>query len=220
MWLLSKNRPSEALNALRWLRGWIPDADAIEEFHSLQQYNERIKSCVPCIKKKLICTHPPLTIFEKFAQLKRKQFIKPLAIVVTLLSILQITRLVAIRPFIVQIFSAYKTPISPDQAAAVLNFLNILANFIFLFVIHFVGKRRLYLIMLSIVFVCTLSTAAYGFAVLPNGFNSFVVGHIYTLSSEWLAYIPFVCILIASFCTYCGITSVPSQMMSELLTFR
>lgn len=175
---------------------------------------------MPCIKKQSKCTHPPPTMIEKFAQLKRKQFIKPLTIVITLLFILQITRLVAIRPFIVQIFSAYKTPIPPDQAAAVLNFLNILANFIFLFITYFVGKRRLYLIMLSIVFVCTLTTAAYGFTVLPNGFNSFVVQITYKLHENWLAYIPFVCILIASFCSYCSITSVPSQMMSELLTFK
>lgn len=204
---------------MQWLRGWISDSAAIEEFHSLERYNERIKSCVPCVKKNLDCTHPPPTQLEKLAQLKRQQCLKPLAIVLTLLLILQIARLVAIRPFIVQIFNAYQVPMKPDEAATALNSLNILANFTFLFIIHFVGKRRLYLIVLSVIFTCTLTIAVYGFTFLPHGFNSFLVLP-YTLEEKWLCYIPFVCILTASFCTYMGVSSVPSQMMSELLTFR
>lgn len=218
--MLSKNRPADALKSLQWLRGWISDAAAIEEFHSLQQYNERLRACVTCSKKNLKCTHPPPTLIEKLGQLKRKQCLKPLAIVMTLLLILQISRLIAIRPFIVQIFNAYEVPMKPDEAATALHSLNILANFMFLFIIHFIGKRRLYLIMLSTIFVSTLTMAIYGFTFLPNGFNSFLVRISYTLDEKWLGYIPFVCILTASFCTYMGVSSVPSQMMSELLTFR
>lgn len=218
--MLSKNRPEDAFKALKWLRGWVSDAAAIEEFHSLQRYNERTKSCVPCNKKNVQCTHPPPTLVEKLAQLKRKQNLKPLAIVLTLLLILQIARLVAIRPYIIPIFNAYEVPMKPDEAATVLHTVNIVANFMFLFTIHFIGKRRLYLIVLSIIFVCTLTMAIYGFTFLPSGFNSFMVGTTYPLDEKWLGNIPFTCILVASFCTYMGVSSVPSQMMSELLTFR
>lgn len=220
MWLLSKNRPENALKSLQWLRGWTSDATAIDEFHSLQRYNERSKSCVPCVKQQLACTHPPPTLTEKLGQLKRQQCLKPLTIVVTLLVMMQISRLAIIQPYIVQIFRAYEVPMPPDEAAKILNLFNIVAYFVFLSVIHFIGKRRLYLIVLSIISVCTLTMAAYGFAVLPTHFNSFRVQTTYELNDEWLAYIPFVCILTVSFCTYMGISSIPSQMMAELLNSR
>lgn len=218
--MLSKNRSLQADDSLCWLRGWAPKEATFDEFQALQRYNDRSKSCGSCIKRNLMCSHPLTSVVEKYREFKRKQTLKPLFIIVTLVCMLQISRVITIKPFILQIFKAYESPIPPDQAAAVLNFMNIIAHVIFLFVTHFIGKRRLYLTMLMAVFLSTAVLCAYGFAVLPIGYNSFSSSKGLSLENKNLAYIPFVCIIFGSFCTFCGVSAVPSQMMSELFKFK
>lgn len=77
------------------------------------------------------------------------------------------------RPFIMQIFKAYDSPIEPDRAAAIMSLLDNLANVVFMCLVRFTGKRRLYLSMLTGVFLCVLTIATYGFLVLPSGYISF-----------------------------------------------
>lgn len=40
IWLLSKGRKEEALKALRWLRGWVPEDKVKAEFEELCQYTQ------------------------------------------------------------------------------------------------------------------------------------------------------------------------------------
>lgn len=84
MWLLSKNRHSEAQKALSWLRGWVPTKAVTLEFTKLQQHIERSKSCDLCIKQNQICTHPLPTLREKLSEFKRKRTLKPLFIVLSI----------------------------------------------------------------------------------------------------------------------------------------
>lgn len=220
LWLLSKNRTDSAEKALCRLRGWVSREVVAEELQELQRYSERTKSCSACLKKNQKCPHPLPNWVARLHELKRKQTLKPFFIVISLIFILQFTRVLTSRPFIVQIFKAYESPIAPDQAAAVLSFVINLANIISLFLLQFTGKRRLYLTMLTVIFLCSVVICGYGFAFLPRGYNSFDQSPDFSLDNKSLAYIPFVCIIIFSFCSFCGVSSMPSQMLSELFSFK
>lgn len=116
LWLLSKNRPDDAQKSLQWLRGWVSKDVIAEEFNQLQRYSERSQSCNICVKQKKECTHQEkATLKSKFAELIRKRTLKPFGLVFFLFFLSQFTSM-GMRPYIVQIFEAYKTPIQADLA--------------------------------------------------------------------------------------------------------
>lgn len=116
MWLLSNNRGDDAEKSLQWLRGWVPKESIVTEFNQLQRYSERSKSCNVCVKQKQTCSHQQqVTLKGKLAELIRKRTLKPFGLVIFLFFLSQFTGL-ATRPYIVQIFEAYKTPIQADTA--------------------------------------------------------------------------------------------------------
>lgn len=118
MWLLSKNRTTDAQKSLQWLRGWVSKEAISNEFKALQQYSERSKSCILCINdNNRICNHPPPNFMEKMSELKRKRTLKPFFIVFCGFFLAQFGGTSAIKPYIVQILIAYRTPLDPDQAA-------------------------------------------------------------------------------------------------------
>lgn len=214
MWLLSKNRVDDAEKALRWLRGWVPKESIAQELQELQRYSERYKSCNLCVKQNQKCSHPLPTTVQKLQELKRKQTMKPFIIVMSLFVIAAFSG--AWYPFVVQIFKAYESPIAPDKAAALLSIVNNVANLVFLCLIRFTGKRYMYLTMLSGAFLCSFVICCYGFFVLPSGFNSFDHTQTFSLENKQLGYIPFICILVWSFCLFCGVSTMPWQMVSEV----
>lgn len=220
MWLLSKNKTAEAEKSLQWLRGWVPKEKIAKEFEAMQQYSDRTKYCKPCIKQNQKCTHPSPTILEKAKELKRKHTMKPFFIVISLFFIAQFSGIFAMTPFIVQIFKAYDSPISPDRTAAIQSFVNNVGNISFLCLLKFTGKRKLYLTMLTGVFLSAAIVAGYGFAVLPSGYNSFDQSQHSTLENKNLAFIPFIAICLWSFCSYCGVNSLPWQLLSELFPYK
>lgn len=216
LWLLSRNRNSEAEKSLRWLRGWVREDDVADEFQGLKIYSKRSKSCNICIKQDIDCTHPLPTFAEKFKEFKRKQVLKPLFIVMSMFIIAEFSGMTGMTPFIIQIFKAYGSPIEPDQASAIQSFVNTLANILVLFLIRFTGKRKLYLSVLVGAFLCTGIISWYGFAVLPNSYNSFDQSQIVSPENKQLALIPFVCLIVWGFCAGCGVNSMPWQFVSEV----
>lgn len=122
-------------------------------------------------------------------------------------------------PYLVQIFKAYQSPMDPDVATAVLSILNIFATITFMSLVRFVGKRRLYLTVLSGVCISSLVIACYGFIVLPKGFHSFTIANetlpeVPSLEGSGLVYIPTIFLILWSFCSYCGILMLPWMMLS------
>lgn len=220
MWLLSKNRTADAEKALCWLRGWTSKQAVASEFQSLQRYSQHSKSCNSCIKSNQKCTHPLPTMAEKLRELSRKKTLKPFFIVVSVFIIAEFTGITGMMPFTAQIFKAYGSPVAPDQAMAILGFVNNLANVVFLCLIRFTGKRKLYFTMLSAVVLCSAIVSCYGFTVLPKGYNSFDKSNIFQPANTNITYIPFVCIILWSFASYCGVNSIPWQMLSEVFPFK
>lgn len=216
LWLLSKDRLPDAEKSLCWLRGWVPKQNVSNEFQALQQYSKRSKSCNACIKENTECMHPLPTMTEKLKEFKRKQMLKPLFLVMSLFIIAEFSGITGMTPFIVQIFKAYGSPISPDQASSIQNIVNTFANILVLFLIKYTGKRKLYLSVLMGAFLCTAIISAYGFTILPRGYNSFDKSQFIIPEDEDFAKIPFICLIVWGFCAGCGVNSMPWQFVSEV----
>lgn len=127
----------------------------------------------------------------------------------------------AMTPYLVQIFKAYQCPFAPDVAITLLSFLNIFATITFMCLVRFVGKRRLYLTVLTGVCISSFVISCYGFILLPKGYNSFDESQEKpNLEGSNLIYIPTVFLILWSFCSYCGILMMPWQMLSEIFSFK
>lgn len=220
-WLLSKGRVGQAEKSLSWLRGWVPKNAIADEFQALQRYSERAKSCSLCIEQNLRCVDTPPCLADKFAEFKKKRTLKSFFIVISLFVILQYSGMFAMTPYLMQIFKAYQSPLAPDKATALLSFLNIFATITFMCLVRFVGKRRLYLTVLSGVCISSFSISVYGYIVLPTGYNSFGKSNgVPDLEGSTLAYNPTFFLILWSFCSYCGIFMMPWQMLSEIFSFK
>lgn len=222
-WLLSKNRTLEAEKSLRWLRGWISSGSGVvaQELHDLQKHSERSNSCNTCIKRDQKCTHPLPTLSEKFVELKRKRTFKPLFIIIFMFCVGQFSGLYSMRPFIVQIFKAYETPLPPDQSAAMLSLIESLACCVFVGLIRFTGRRRLYLITSFGAFVCSGVISCYGFIYLPSDYVSFDLTHgAYHMENAILRYIPTVFLILFSFFSCCGFITIPWILVSEIFPMK
>lgn len=84
-----------------------------QELREMQQVIEKSN-------KKTSNTSP--SFFENIAEFKQKRTLQPFIITIFLYLIVEFTGVLAMSPYIVQIFSAYNSPIEPDKAAALLGF--------------------------------------------------------------------------------------------------
>lgn len=220
-WLLSKNRLADAKKSLQWLRGWVSNDAVTQEFHYLQQHSERSKSCNTCIEENVKCAHGLPTLAKKFTELKRKRTLKPFFIVISMFFIAQFSGMYSMRPFLVQIFKAYESPIPPDQIMATMSFLEIFATLAFTCLVRFTGKRPFYLTMMFGIFIFSAILSLYGFILLPMGYISFDSTHqTFHMENAILSYIPLVCLLLWSFFSYCGFLANPWILLSEIFPFK
>lgn len=221
-WLLSRNRLRHAEKSLRWLRGWVPGNLVAQEFNELQSHSERSKSCDSCIKEDLQCSHGSSTLAEKFALLKSKSTLKPFLIIIALSSMSQFSGVNGMRPFIIQIFNAYNSPIEPHLATTILSFIDNLGIVAFMCLVCFTGKRKLYIIMATGVFFSALVTAGYGLMFLPSGTVSFdqTLHSVQLENQNFLAYIPLISLICWSFFSYCSVLSMPWVVMAEIFSFK
>lgn len=220
-WLLSKNRLAEAEKSLQWLRGWVSNNAVSEEFHYLQQHSERSKSCNTCIEENIKCTHAPPTLTEKFIELKRKRTLKPFFIIISMFFIAQFSGMYSMRPFLIQIFKAYESPVPADQIMATMSFLEIFATLTFTCLVRFTGKRPLYLTMMFGIFIFSAVLSLYGFILLPMGYISFdSTDQKFHMENTILPYIPLVCLVLWSFFSYCGFLAMPWMLLSEIFPFK
>lgn len=220
-WLLSKQRTKQAQKSLRWLRGWVSEETITHEFNELQRHSERSNSCNSCIKQDLHYIHPPPSLSEKCAELKRRSTLKPFSIIIVLYVVFHGTGSLSIRPFIVQISKAYESPIPSDETVILFGVISTLAQVTFMCLIRFTGKRRIYLTMLLTTFISLLTISCYGFICLPNGFNSFdQQTQSFHLENRNLAYIPTICLYVWHFCTCCSIIDMPLILLSELYPLK
>lgn len=150
IWLLSKDRPGDALKALQWLRGWVPIETVQAEFDELKRYSRHSKSCAPCIVQQTTCTHAPPTFEEKIRSIGDRGTRRPLSLMLLLYVIVYFSSLISMRPYIVQIFDSYGTHIASTTATTYLYLLAIFANIFMMAMVRVCGKRQLYLWSLGV----------------------------------------------------------------------
>lgn len=221
-WLLSKNREADAEKSLCWLRGWVSKEIVAEELQSVKRQMELYKSCNDCIKKNVKCPHPLPTMREKLAEMKRKRTIKPFVIVMILFALTHLSGILTMRPFMVQIFKAYDSPIAPDRAAMIMSLLDNVAYITFMCIVNFTGKRKLFLTMVFGLVICSLVVSIYGFIFLPQGYNSFdkIQQSMFRLECKDLSYIPLIFLFLWSFISFCGTNGMPWILLSEMFPFK
>lgn len=217
MWLLSKNRDPEALKSLQWLRGWVSERSVRPEFEEICRYSVNSNKCVVCEKGKLKCDHPPATLKEKLADLLRKRTLKPFLLVIAYFSFVQFSGIHAMRPYLVQIFKAYRTKVDPGWVTVIIGMLGLLANIICMATIRVVGKRKMSLIsMFGTILSCFL-IGLYSYNYLPHNLSSF---NIPTYEYAEPSSVPMYYFFGLAFFTSIGIQSIPWMLMSEVFPFK
>lgn len=157
---------------------------------------ERSKWCQPCLKQDIKCVHPLPTFCENLVELKRRKALKPVFIILSLTFFTIYTGAAAMRPYQLQIFKAYESPLGSDESATITSFIINLASLIFMCSVKFIGKRRMYLMMGFGVFLSSFIISCFGFIYLPSGFNSFEQQSVsFHLENEKLKYIPLICLV-------------------------
>ena len=210
LWLLSKNRKDEALKSLQWLRGWVSPKAVDQEFKEIQRYSEESTRCIQCQKANIKCTHPPANGKEMMKELLRKRTLKPFCLVMIMFVFCQFSGLSGMRPYLIQIFQAFKIPIDASWATVVIGMLGFFANIACMCLIKVMGKRKLALFSMAGTCLSIVSLAVYAYNVLPPGLSSFdkhtpTVPH----TDNLVGYIPLTLIFCLAFFTSFGLIPVP-----------
>lgn len=217
MWLLSKNRNEEALKSLQWLRGWVSPKAVQKEFDEIVRYSDYSNKCAPCQKTEFKCDHPPANTKDKFKELIRKRTLKPFALVMIFFLFSQFSGLTAMRPYMVQIFKAFRIPVDPGWATVNIGIIGLIANIVCMVFIRLVGKRRLALFSMVGTMICCMLLGFYAFHNLPHDLTSF---NIPTYEYGHVDATPMILIFFLAFFTSVGIASIPWMLLSEVFPFK
>lgn len=217
IWLLSKNRQTDAKKSLQWLRGWVPPENVEEELNLEEQYLKDTKRCTECQRKKLECHHPPSSMLLKLKSLTERRNFSPLFIIITLLFCDYCLILKAMRPFLVPIMRAYGTPINPNLSTVVIGVSVVTARLSSASIIPFFGKRKVVLFGIAGCLVCSCSLGTYGQLYLPANWNSFTILDYDSIEKSTF---PLVAITIFYFFANSSISNIPFIMISELYPFK
>lgn len=217
MWLLSKNKKEDALKSLQWLRGWVSPNAVAKEFDEISRYSENSNKCIQCQKNNVDCNHPPANLKEKLKELIRKRTLKPFFLLLIYFVILQFSGIHAMRPYLVQIFKAYRVNMDPGQATVFIGFIGIIANIICMGCIKFIGKRKLSIFSVGGITISCISLGIYAFNNLPRNLSSF---NIPTYEYAQPSSIPLILFFLLGFFTMIGISPVPWILLSEFFPFK
>lgn len=218
LWLLSKGKVEAARKSLQWLRGWVSPEAVQEEFQQLQHYSANSNKCAACQKKDTTCPHPPDTVMQRGKELFRHRTLKPFALVMTLFFFHNFTGLASMRPFMVQIFQAYGTPIDGGQGTVFVGLAAFVANIVMLPLIRKLGKRGVYLISVAGTSLGCLALGFYAYTTLPANWSSFDK-HIDSEITGTGTF-PMIVFFAVSFFTSFGIAAIPWMLLSEVFPFK
>lgn len=185
-WLLSRDRPKDAVMSLQWLRGCVSAEYVNEEFTKLRNHSVVANTCGPCTKQLIECPHPRPTFFEKLKELKRKRTLKPFILTLFLNFFLEFSLCVIWRSYIIQVLKAFGMPFDNiGYLATILSFVNIAGSCCFLFSVKMVGKRRLYLISTIAVVLCSIGLSKQLNKLIHKNLKSFNSFPFFSSSLLW-----------------------------------
>lgn len=153
IWLLSKNKPQQALKSLQWLRGWVSSDAVCTEFLELQRYNESSNSCSNCKKQSVKCIHSVPSLLDRIKDIKHRRTLKPFILITIMYILMEFSGMFVMRPYIVQILNAYGIPLDAHLTTVILGSLGVFANICLLSTIKLFGKRKIYLCSTVVTFL-------------------------------------------------------------------
>lgn len=115
---MSRKRNGDALKSLQWLRGWV-SPDVVEtEFNQMQRYMDKTsKKCDTCqINHQIRCEHY-VSRWKIWKDLPLPSTFRPFALTMLAFTTCQFNGLVAMRPYLVQIFQTFGFPLDPNWAS-------------------------------------------------------------------------------------------------------
>lgn len=158
MWLLSKQRPDDALKSLQFYRGWVPAQNVESEFKQLQRFCDWTNACTSCQKMNKKCVHlsSTSTFCDKFKEMMSKRVLKPLTVIVLTYVFFLYSATTVMRPYIVSILNAYGISIDAYVITIFFGVLGILGSICTMFAFALFGKRKVYLFSLFATALCCL----------------------------------------------------------------
>lgn len=154
-WLLTQNRITEAEKSLQWLRGWVTPQTVHDELIELQNYANESNACAACVKQSIKCSHEKPSVWNKLMEFKRKRTIKPFLLVGLLYFFVEASPMIAIQPYVILVLKAYGTPINANSVTVLLAVISIVSTSFLTLTIQAVGKRRIYLISIVTITLCS-----------------------------------------------------------------
>lgn len=217
-WLLARDRTSEALKSLQWLRGWVSAKEVEKEFSEMQRYSKYSTKCTPCQKSEKKCDHPAPGFRAHLRELVRRRTLKPMIIVTVFFAVTQFCGMAGMRPYLVQIFQAYGAPVDSSWATVIVGLMKFLANILCMLVVKFVGKRRISLYSIAGTSICCLSLAIYGSIYLPSGWSSFDKHVLEDVPGDGT--FPMLILFALAFITSAGMIPIPWMLLSEVFPYK
>lgn len=127
-WLLLRNREAHAEKSLRWLRGWVNEDAVRDEFSDFKRFQAIAQQCCECEKHKVTCIHPPPSISDQIRQLLQQRTFRPLVLMFILYFLAYFSSSSAIRPYYVQVFYYYESPIDPNLAVSYAGWVDVVSS--------------------------------------------------------------------------------------------
>lgn len=215
-WLLTHNRPDDALRSLQWLRGWVSPRAVQQEYTELINYIETSNACVACQRRGMRCTHR-IGCLEKAGELLRPNVLRPFALVVMCFIIVQSNGIAAVKPFLVQVFKVFGVPMDPNWASVVVGTMDVLANITCMVAIKWLGKRVMCLLAVFGAGVCCFILSVNAYLTIPAGVDSFHPAGLSLIEpNNWTALVVFVFLAF-----FAGVAhSVAWMFVSEVFPIR
>lgn len=133
------------MESLQWLRGWVQPDAVRREFRRLCRQNESNDTCASCQYNGIECKHLKSSYVSNVKSIAEKHILKPFILCVLVEVFLQLSFLLAGRPYIIQIYKAFGIQLDANLVAVYMTILSNAACLCLIFVISFTGKRPLFL---------------------------------------------------------------------------
>lgn len=166
-WLIQKNRFSDAMESLAWLRGWVPVHAIRAEYEVIyanvtKNFGDRDRSWT-----------------GKLRPYKRRSFLWPYTIITICFFIGHFSGMTTLQTYAVQIFHTLKAPIDKYYATMLLGLAELLGTFLCILLVHHTGKRPIVLASTIGCGLCFLGTATYAYYLneIPGSSISNVVAN-------------------------------------------
>ncbi|XP_031343987.1 facilitated trehalose transporter Tret1-2 homolog [Photinus pyralis] len=210
-WLLFHNKLEEARKSLAWVRGWTTVEDVEQELREMEQF----------VKEKL-CRVDHQTkdggkrLCEKYF---RKNFLWPFSLITVLFFILCFSGVLMLQIYGVVIFATLKVPMDKYYAEMLMGLSQLLGSMASVFAVRICGKRVMAFVTIGGLFVLNFCFATYAYVANIERLDfAGVDTSSSSSSSEYMAWIPLVLVILISFVGHCGPRVLPWIMMGEIFS--